>query len=311
MTVVLDLSGLSVVFISFDEPNAEANHAVLRAMVPGVVRVHGVKGFDAAHRKAAGTARTAHVITVDGDNVVTDPDFFTRRLRFMPQDLTSVISFSARSHHNALAYGNGGIKIWPRPLLASLRSHEATHDGALAVDFAWRVPYVQAQGVPSDSLVTASPFQAFRAGLREGVRLTMNGGIAAVAAYPGMAPAAALQRHIDKSALERLHIWCSVGRDVENGAFAMLGARIGCVFAMLEVFDIGKIADFGWVADFWSSRVLPSIRHDADLAAELQRYGTRLRNDLGLVVDDLCPSASAFAKSIYHPPMRLGTLVPR
>ena len=48
---------LDFVFISYKEPNCEENFADLLNKVPWAKRVHGVKGFDNAHKAAAETAR--------------------------------------------------------------------------------------------------------------------------------------------------------------------------------------------------------------------------------------------------------------
>lgn len=308
MSAGLDLAALSVVFISYDEPEADANFALLQAAAPRARRVHGVRGFDAAHRRAGEIADTAHVLTVDGDNVLREPDLFARRLAFSAEELAGVVSFSARVVHNGLAYGNGGVKIWPLPLLRALRTHEAARDGGAAVDFCWRIPYVQALGAPTDTHVTAAPFQAFRAGLREGARLTMHRGATLGASFPGLPPAEALRR-LSRSNLERLRIWCSVGRDVENGDWAMLGARAGCALAALDGLDIDRIADFDWIARLWEE-TRPRCADAAARTAEIARLAARLDAELDLGVADLGPEASRFAKSIYRPPRRLGTLMP-
>ena len=39
-----------IVFLSYDEPNAEKNYADLLTKVPYAKRVHGVEGSDAAHK---------------------------------------------------------------------------------------------------------------------------------------------------------------------------------------------------------------------------------------------------------------------
>ena len=59
---LLKLKDLPVVFLSYDEPNADENFQYLLDNHPNaenVHRVHGVKGFDAAH-KEAGRVANAH-----------------------------------------------------------------------------------------------------------------------------------------------------------------------------------------------------------------------------------------------------------
>ena len=310
MSVTLTLAELSVVFISYDEPNADAHFDTLCRHVPGAKRVHGVRGFDAAHRRAAELADTAHVLTVDADNLIRDPAFFAGRFQMPATALARVVSFSAQLFHNGLRYGNGGIKIWPRTLMRSLRTHEASSDGRLAIDFAYRVPYVQAQGCPSLSVVTATPQQAFRAGFREGVRLTIDKGIPARDAHPDLPVAQRLERHLPASVLERLRIWCAVGRDVENGDYAILGARLGCLRAMQDAFDLSVVADFDALAGIWAAEAAPLTNTRAALQARLAQLREDLNATLDLDVTELSPGASGFVKSIYRPKRRLGTILP-
>ena len=306
----LDLAQLSVVFISYDEPEADENFARLARVVPHAARVHGVTGFDAAHRRAGDLAQTPHVMTIDADNVIVEPEFFARRIAFAPQELTAVISFSARIAHNGLAYGNGGVKIWPRVLLQGLRTHEASRDRGAAVDFAWRIPQIRALGMPSETRVTGSPHQAFRAGFREGMRLTMHRGVPLRTAFPELAPAEAVARCIGRRTLDRRRFWCSVGRDVANGDWAILGARTGCAMAVLDRAEMARVADFAWIEGWWRDEIAPSLQDPAARDDRIARLGNRLREELGLLVTDLTPEASAFAKSIHRPPPRLGPLGP-
>ena len=68
-------SNIDLIFISYDEPNADLNYADLLNKAPWAKRVHGVKGSDQAHKAAAELSNTDWFITVDGDNIV-DEKFF-------------------------------------------------------------------------------------------------------------------------------------------------------------------------------------------------------------------------------------------
>ncbi len=307
MSTILNTAELSTVFLSYDEADADDNFDKLLEVAPHASRVHGVKGFDAAHRRAGDIAETEHVITVDADNIVLDPSFFDRPIAFNARELTSVISFSAKIDHNALVYGNGGVKIWPRSLLRSLRTHEQSQDGAVAIDFVWRVPYVQAQGIPTATVVTTTPFQAFRSGFREGVRLTMQHGTSAIDAYPNLPPDQALAAHIAPSNLERLRVWCSVGADVPNGLCAIYGARLGVTAAVLDKLDPQNIADYDWIDDLWGKQ-RATIEDPKIMKKATQDLGQRIIRELGQPISLLSEEASAFVKSVYTPRRRVGTL---
>jgi hypothetical protein len=300
---------LSTVFISFDEPNADANFASLRTAVPTALRIHGVRGFDAAHNRAGDIAETAHVITVDGDNAISDTEFFTRPIELIGEDLVSVISFSARIRHNGLQYGNGGLKIWPRPLLRSLRTHERAIGIAHPIDFVWRIPYVSAQGIPTETVVTGTPRQAFRAGFREGYRLTMTRGVPPMESHQGLSPADALARHVTAGNLERIRVWCAVGRDAPNGEWAMLGARRGLLSSATEEQTTALVADFPQFGQFWED-LRPGVEA-VGVEAALRQAGQAIQTKLGLEIPELDAPASRFLKSLYRPVRRPGRIVPQ
>ena len=295
---MIDLSRLDVVFLSYDEPNADANFARLAQLVPRAKRVHGVTGFDAAHRRVGEVAETDHVVTIDADNRIVDPRFLSGRFDAAPCDRHCVFSFRARNTHNGLEYGNGGVKIWPRSTLRTLRSHENAAESAAAVDF-WSLPFYQMDRVLSEVHVTTTPEQAFRAGFREGVKLNFAGGALAYDAYPELPRADALRRHVGGN-VERLRIWCCVGADAPNGDWAIFGARLGCATTALDGFDHRLIADFSWMRRYWEETILP--RH-VDPSARTKAFaalGRRLNAELGLDLADLDPAASRFVRSVHR-----------
>ncbi len=57
-----------IVFISYNEPNAESNWLKLKNRFPMTKRVHGVKGIHNAHIIAAKKCFTKMIWVVDGDD---------------------------------------------------------------------------------------------------------------------------------------------------------------------------------------------------------------------------------------------------
>ena len=104
-----------IIFLSYDEPNAEKNYADLVSKFPWAKRVHGVKGSDAAHKACAALSETEYFVTVDADNIV-DPKFQEVEIALDALGLTSenVFSWCGKVHVNGLMYGNGGLKLWTR-----------------------------------------------------------------------------------------------------------------------------------------------------------------------------------------------------
>ena len=129
-----------IIYLSYDEPNAEKNYADLCSKVPWAKRVHGVKGSDEAHKACARLSETDRFITIDGDNII-DENFLNQEIDFDEhEDLTScVISWAGKNVVNGLMYGNGGIKCWPKDFVLRMRTHEnADPKNAHAqVDFCW------------------------------------------------------------------------------------------------------------------------------------------------------------------------------
>ena len=306
---MIDLASADVVFISYDEPEADANFARLQALVPRARRVHGVKGFDAAHRRAGDVTGSDWVATVDGDNWVTDAGFFHGKLDHAPRDLGQVFSFSARNVLNGLRYGNGGVKLWPRHVLQGLHSHENARRPQGALDF-WTVPFYLINRDLSEVRVTATPAQAFRAGYREGVKLTMIGGRRATDVHPDLAPPEALALHLGPANLERLRVWCSVGGDRPNGDWAIFGARLGCVRTALECHSANEIADYDAFASFWLDPIWPQFQNPSRRAEESEALARRIDSALGLALPRLDAKASAAARLTVRGVRAYGPLQP-
>ena len=90
-----------IIYLSYDEPNAEQNYADLCKKVPWAKRVHGVEGSDAAHKACANISETERFITVDGDNQIRE-DFLNQEIDFKENaDLNSrVISWARQNTIN-------------------------------------------------------------------------------------------------------------------------------------------------------------------------------------------------------------------
>ena len=278
-----------VVYISYDEPNAEKNWADLKAKLPNAKRVHGVKGFDAAHREAGKLSETDRLITVDGDNIVRE-DFFLQEVEI--DDIAQanhIFSWRGLNIINNLSYGNGGLKLWPKHVIMNLSAHEESEDGQ-GVDFCWMNTYVQLVTTWSEVHVNENPEQAYRAGFREGIKLSLN-----------MGDKVDKWKFYEENArknLERLSIWCSVGRDVLNGCWAMLGARTGAHFINNLNFEHSQIADYEWFKEHWEETY--SIYKDKSMFdARMNTLGQELRQNTQLRVAELDDEGSAWFKSVY------------
>jgi hypothetical protein len=279
-----------IVFLSYDEPNAEKNYADLLKKLPWAKRVHGVKGSDAAHKACAAVSETEYFVTVDGDNVV-DPKFLEVEIDVEKLGLTPdhVFSWCGKVHVNGLMYGNGGLKMWTRKFVNEMRTHENSdpEDKKSLVEFCFDNKYHQFQECYSESFTNASPFQAWRAGFREGVKMSLDQGAKVLDL-----------KNIWWQNYDRLLIWCNVGTDVENGLWSMYGAREGAYLTNCTDWDYANVRDFEWLTNEWSNTY--SKITDEMLPYEIMGLGETLHRESGLEMAELSNSGSKFFKAVYN-----------
>jgi hypothetical protein len=281
-----------IIYLSYDEPNAEKNYADLLVKVPWAKRVHGIKGSDAAHKACAKLSETPRFTTVDGDNIIRS-DFLNIEIDMekYPTLEDSVISWSGYNVINGLMYGNGGLKCWTVDFVMNMRTHEACDpkDKVGQVDFCWDNKYIQMNDCYSDVHNNATPFQAWRAGFREGVKMSLDRGVKLTKV--------SVQEGLHWKNLHRLLIWCNVGADVVNGVYAMMGAREGCYLTNLTDWDYRNVRDFDYLTEYWNKE------HKGKLAdpTEYSNYlGTQLRKNLDLDVVTFNEDQSKFFKKVYR-----------
>src|SRR5579859_447974 len=214
--IVRHVSELDVFMLTMDEPNAEKHWSLLLDRCPWAERIANVKGFDSAHRAAAEKSSTDWFVTVDADNVVL-PGFFDLTVQL--DHAKQCLSYNGMNMINGLQYGNGGLKIWSRRFVEEMRTHENADDASRSVDFCWERDYRQVQATHSEVWSNGSPYQAFRAGFREGVKLSLDRGRRVYANH--------MRTALHPYNLRNLKVWCCVGADQENGLWAMYGARAG------------------------------------------------------------------------------------
>lgn len=294
----MKLIDYDIIYLSYDEPNAEKNYADLLTKAPWAKRVHGVEGSDAAHKACAELSETERFITVDGDNIIR-PNFLEQEIQ-IPEgsDLeSSVISWCGRNEINGLMYGNGGLKCWPKEYVLNMRTHEnADADNIAAqVDFCWDLKYIQQNSCYSDVHNNETPQQAWRAGFREGVKMALDRGIKPTKED-------FLNGHWKN--LHRLWIWLMVGADVDNGLWAIYGARQGLYKTMCTDWDYVNVRDFEYLNKMWNeevSHIKPVYLHD-----EVSDTGEKLIHELDIPVatDPLDEKQSAFFKKVYQNPSR-------
>jgi hypothetical protein len=273
----LNIAELDCIFISYDEPNAEAHWADLLDKCMWAKRVHGVKGSDACHKAAAELSETDWFITVDADNIV-DAGFFNLSIE-VPED-TNAVSWPGLNAVNGLRYGNGSLKAWCKNFVLAMRTHEDADNEQAQVDFCWEQGYRPMANSYSISYPNANPYQAWRAGFREGVKMSLfNGRL--------------ITDQMHWHNLHRLKIWMSVGQHADNGLWAIIGARHGYYKTNCTDWDYTEVRDFDCLEQIWKEV------QNTDPLDTIQLYSDQIGSKKNLIVPVLDPISSQFVVDTF------------
>jgi hypothetical protein len=190
-----------IIFLSYDEPNAEENWRHLKKLFPYAQRVHGVKGILKAHKKCESIARTDKFYVVDGDQYILENfDLNSAPVEFKD---CCYYMWMSRNSINDLEYPNGGVKFFPKGIFDGIQEY--------GVDLFVNLPHKLINQVASLNKFNASPFYSWRAGFRECVQLA--------------------SRHSDvikhRTEVYLLNVWCNKGSNRPFGKWCVKGARAG------------------------------------------------------------------------------------
>ena len=217
---------LDIIFLSYDETNAEANWIELQRRFPHAQRLHGIEGVKNAHRRAAELSRTDFFFVVDGDNSILPS--FNFEVPFEPHQ-NSLYVWRCLNPVNDLVYGYGGVKLYNKFLLLNLNK-------PTCIDVATSVAtvYVPVFVTASVTNFNSSAYEAWRGAFRECVKLTRN----------------TIKNPNDRHSAERLQAWCSLGKERIHGTWSLKGANQGRLFAEIHHANSEKLSlinDFAWL----------------------------------------------------------------
>jgi hypothetical protein len=222
-----------IVFISYNEPNADENFEQLKQQFPDRVihRVHGVEGIHQAHIMAAQTAETEMFYVVDGDAQILDTFNFDYQIaRYDIDGRSTVYVWRSYNPINSLVYGYGGVKLLPKQLTMDMDTNSADMTTSISKNF---------KAIPEMSNTTAfntDAFSAWRSGFRECVKLASR----------------SIDRQKDEETQFRLDAWCSKGVEKPFGDAAIAGAIHGRKYGESYANDseaLKKINDFEWLEE--------------------------------------------------------------
>jgi len=305
-----------IFYLTFDEPEKEARWNEIKEMIPTCQRIDGVKGFDLAHKRCAELSKTERFVVIDGDNVLL-PSFFSFNVSKDLIESSYVLSWSSSNSINGLKYGNGGVKCWPREIALNMKSHESSNSDEGEVDFCFIVDYYQFSESLSKTIINLTPYQSFRAGYREGVKMSLDKGV----------PLRVNQKFMEVikgNNLKRLRAWCEIGRDVENGIWAMYGARLGCLELAGGDVTLRDVRDYEWFEHKWENTIKP-LFHGSDhrclisgyswseerIEEEIKILKNKLKNFLNLDIQKYDKGDSINFKKEFENPKRQGLMFPK
>ena len=217
-----------IVFISYNELNADENFARLKERFPLVKRVHGIEGIHRAHIAAAKKSFTRMFWVVDGDAEVLD----TFNFDYKPSDLEMVHVWSSRNPINGLEYGNGGIKLLPQKLTINMDITNIDMTTSISNKF---------KAIPEISNITVfntDAFSTWRSAFRECCKLSSK----------------VIVGQITNETEQRLDVWCTLNDSVQYGFYAYSGALAGRAYGEKNASDkeaLSKINDFTWLEALW------------------------------------------------------------
>jgi len=299
---IVDVADLDCIYLSYDEPQKEEFWLKIKNMVPWAKRVDSVKGSDAAHKAAGEASDTERFILIDGDNM-PDESFFNIQLDFTdktPEFKLAQFRWKAVNSINGLRYGNGGMSSWTKTYVREMKTHENQKEGDVSriADFCMDSKdnlYWAMHDCYSTTYPNYTPFQAWRAGFREGVKMVLDKG-----AKPDINT---FKETVASRNLNNLTIWHNVGSDVENGMWAIYGARLGTYMTMLTEWDHANVQWFDNYITLWEEQEY------RDPEIEATGIGAALSDKLGLPMCTLSSEQSKFFKRHYKADFRnLGPL---
>jgi hypothetical protein len=218
-----------VVFLTYNEAEADANWQQLQLVCPRAKLVSGVQGIYNAHARAAQVSDTDMFYVVDADAYVKDFGF-----DYIPpiQDRDRVHIWYSHNPVNRLEYGYGGIKLFSKAHFQRLQA--GVIDTATSVGEVKVVPVVACE-----TRFNTDPFSAWKSAFRECVKLSSR----------------LIRNQITKETDERLLGWTSVGSDKPFGPYAIAGAHAGVAYGSANVsnpYALEKINDHAWLIEQFS-----------------------------------------------------------
>jgi hypothetical protein len=226
------------------------------------------------------------------------PEFFDIEIDMDNPDIRAY-SWCGKNNVNGLHYGNGGLKLWNVDHVKNMKTHENADSERAQVDFCWETGYRNFPRTYSDTVINATPYMAWRAGFREGVKMTLDGGL--------KVPAQEIEKRVWWHNIHRLRQWSTVGSHIENGLFAILGARQGNYLTNCTDWDHVRVRDFELLKEEYETHAKKFENDEQGMIEEIKSLGDKLKHSLGFNYPYLDPAMSKYTVDLYNESINMGT----
>ena len=193
-----------IVYLTYNENNAEDNFENLLKKYPNLKRLHRVKGLSRAFRNVAEMVESSYYVLIDGDNLVLDEFDLYSVTPPLPNEMHF---YMTRNPVNDLVYGYGGIKSCPTENFRRIQNDKIDPIASGGI--------LKTRGIKEIASITnfnTSPFNAWKAGFREVVMLLNQDP----------------ELKMDYEKIQaKIEIWKTKGKDRPVGKFTIAGAKDG------------------------------------------------------------------------------------
>jgi len=223
-----------IVFISYQEPNADENYERILQRFPQCKRVHGVKGIHQAHIAGAKLCNTELFWIIDGDATIVDDFNFDYQVARWDKEMVHV--WRSQNPINDMVYGYGGVKLFPTDLTINMDTSKPDMTTSISTKF---------KAVHDISNITAfntDAFNSFKSAFRECTKLASK----------------VIDRQKNEETEDRLQIWQTVGKERPYGEDAIRGAREGAAYGAANQGNteaLKKINDFDWLKEKFDGNI--------------------------------------------------------
>ena len=217
-----------IIFISYNETNADQNFLNLRSRFPLAKRVNGVTGIHQAHVAAAKRSFTKMFWVVDGDADILPTFNFSHQVSEYDADCVHV--WRSINPINGLEYGYGGVKLLPKKLTLTLDVNSVDMTTSISPQFKIM------DEVSNITAFNTDAFSTWRSAFRECVKLGSK----------------VISRQDYQETADRLNAWTTYYPGKRFADEAVNGAMCGKEYGRKNAANsaaLSLINDFNWLQE--------------------------------------------------------------